>query len=760
MEENKELQNQNQDPENTPERAENTQDATNSSEEQNLQGQEQQTDDAGSSTREPDNTETPEEAETENPQESVKNADEADNAAKDQENDGQHDLASENKEDDAVTEQPEPENSEKEAPADNTVSQPPAEEQKADGENAETAAAETKSGESENAEEERIELNHDEDIYGADRHDESGDDDKNEENEELSEEVFHEKSREEVLEQLKEVVQVENINKIKNKIALIRSAFIQKTKEKKQEDYEKFVQKGAEDEEFVEQPDELEQQFNEVFGVYKQKKAEYNRKQEEQKKINLERKNEILDRLRALISSEEPLKKTYDDFRALQAEWRNTGMVPRGEVNELWKNYHFLVEKFFDKVKINQELRNMGLKKNLEKKIDLCEKAEELLLEENINKSFKLLQKYHEKWREIGPVPQEKNEETWQRFKSATDKINQRRREYYDERNEQREENYKAKLALCEKAEALLEEEKNSVKDWLNATDRINELFKLWRSIGRAPGKQNDEVWSRFKTTIDKFYSTKKLYFKELKDHQKENYNKKMEIIEQAEALKESEDWKGTKNELINLQKKWKAIGPVPRKHSEKMWKRFRGACDYFFNRRDEYFKNIHQHEDENLKKKQEIVEKVNAFELSGNKGKDLEELKAFQRAWSEIGFVPIKQKDTIQKAFKEALDKHFDALQVSSTEKNVFKYKQKLENIKDDPDAGRKIGKERGFLLNKIDKIEEDLKLWENNVGFLSDSKKSNQLRKEFEKKIERSKQELATLKTKLRYLDKADEE
>ncbi|MDZ7776697.1 MAG: DUF349 domain-containing protein [Bacteroidales bacterium] len=233
---------------------------------------------------------------------------------------------------------------------------------------------------------------------------------------------------------------------------------------------------------------------------------------------------------------------------------------------------------------------------------------------------------------------------------------------------------------------------KNGVKDWLNATDRIDELFQLWRRIGRAPGKQNDEVWSRFKTTIDKFYSTKKLFFKELKDHQKENYNKKMEIIEnQAEALKESEDWKGTKNELINLQKKWKAIGPVPRKHSEKMWKRFRGACDYFFNRRDRITRKIFisTKRSKTLRENGRFVEKVNAFELSGNKEKDLEELKAFQRAWSEIGFVPIKQKDTIQKAFKEALDKHFDALQVSSTEKNVSKYKQKLENIKDDPDAG-----------------------------------------------------------------------
>lgn len=745
MEENKELQNQNQEPEENREQVENTQNADNAAQE--------------NASQQPKKSES----------EDVSDQNQSEKASVDSDSSSQETSQKQEKEvsPEASEETPEeslseesPEEKEPEAVEENPQTEVDSKEEKPEAqESTEPKSEETPDSESD----EQIELGHDEDIYDTDRHkvpEHEDDHEEEEEQQELTEDFFLSKSREELLEMLKEVVQADNVNRVKNKIALIRSAFVQKTKEKKQEDYEKFVQKGAEDEEFVEQADELENQFNEVFGVYRKKKAEFNRQQEEQKKINLEKKNEILEKLRHLINSEEPLKKTYDEFRALQAEWRETGMVPRGEVNELWRNYHFLVEKFFDKVKINQELRDLGLRKNLQKKIELCEKAEELLLEENINKSFKLLQKYHEKWREIGPVPQDKNEETWQRFKSATDKINERRREYYDQRNEQREENYKAKLALCEKAEALLAEERSSVKDWLNATDRINELFKLWRSIGRAPGKQNDEVWNRFKSTLDKFFSAKKAFFKDLKDQQKENYNKKLEIIEQAEALKDSEDWKGTKNELINLQKKWKSIGPVPKKHSNKMWKRFRAACDHFFNRRDEYFKNIHQHEEENLKKKQEVLEKIKAFELSGDKRKDLDALKEFQREWSEIGFVPIKKKDAIQKEYKEALDKHFNALDVSTAEKNVMNYKQKLENIKEDPNANQKISKERTFLMNKISKMEEDLQLWENNVGFLSDSKKSNQLRDEFEKKIEKHKREISVLRTKLRYLEKTEDE
>ncbi len=620
-------------------------------------------------------------------------------------------------------------------------------------EDSESVEAKKKSGEDHDL----IEHKEDENIYGDD---ESHKDiqDEEEEDEELDEQTFHKLSREELLSQLEEAVQADNINKVKNKVALIKVAFIQKTKDKKQEDYEKFVEKGAEDEEFVEQQDELEKRFNEVFDVYKQKKAEYNKRQEEQKQENLKKKKAILERLRQLINSEETLKKTYDEFKELQGEWKKIGMVPRGEVNELWKNYHFLVEKFFDKVKINKELRDLGLKKNLQKKVELCEKAEELLLEDDINKAFKLLQKYHEKWKEIGPVPREYNESIWQRFKSATDKINDRRREFYRERSEKREENYKAKLALCEKAEALAAKENKTVKEWLNSTDKMNELFKMWRSIGRAPSRKNEEVWNRFKSSLDLFFGAKKEFFKQLKHKQKENYNKKLDIIKQAEALQDSTDWKNTKEELIKLQKQWKDIGPVPKKHADKIWKRFRAACDHFFNRRDEYFKNLHKNEEENLKKKEELIERVKNFKPSEDKDKDIKTLKDFQREWMEIGFVPIKEKNRVQNEFKEAIDKHFDKLKVSSTEKNALNYKQKLENIKDEPNAERKIDKEKGIVLNKIKKLQEDIQLWENNIGFLAETKKSNQLREEFERKIEKAKQELSLQEAKLRYLDEAD--
>lgn len=748
MEENKELQNQNQNSENKEEKVENSQNANEASESKEQIPE-----------KKPDEVSEPSVEKDVQPSEEPK-PDEVKEKETEAESSGSEEKSTEEEAEGVeASEKGEPDEKDEVAQDETQEQEPETSEPKPEQESASPQKEPADDGQSSVSGEGQDVITHheNEDIYGDDAHQES--DEEEEHQEELTEEELNNKTREELLELMKEAVQEEYVNKVKKRIALIRSAFVQKTKDKKQEDYEKFVDKGAEDEEFVEQPDELDEQFNSVFSVYRQKKAEFNRQQEELKKVNLEKKNEILEKLRELISSEESLKKTYDEFKNLQGEWRAIGMVPRGEVSELWRNYHFLVEKFFDKVKINQELRDLGLKKNLERKIDLCEKAEELLLEDNINKSFKLLQKYHQKWREIGAVPQDKNEEIWQRFKAATDKINERRRDYYEERNEQREENYKAKLALCEKVEELYAEERKTIKDWLNATDRVNELFKLWKSIGKAPGKQNDEVWHRFKTSLDKFFTDKKEYFKELKSYQKDNYNKKLAIIERAEELKDSEDWKATKSELIELQKQWKKIGPVPRKHSEKVWKTFRAACDHFFNRRDEYFKNVHQHEDENLKKKQEIIEKVKAFELSGNKNQDIETLKNFQREWSEVGFVPIKAKDKIQKEFKEALDKHFDKLNVSNIEKNVLNYKQKVEQIKEDPNAGDRIGRERKVLYGKIKQLEEDLQLWENNIGFLANSKKSNQLKSEFEKKIERAKKELAMLKAKQRYLDNADE-
>jgi hypothetical protein len=430
-------------------------------------------------------------------------------------------------------------------------------------------------------------------------------------------------------------------------------------------------------------------------------------------------------------------------------------MVPKTEVNNLWQNYHFLVEKFFDKVKINKELKDLDLKKNLEQKIELCEKAEELLIEPSILKSFKQLQRYHEMWKEVGPVPDDKKDEIWDRFKSATDKINMRRREHYKILQDDQENNLAAKTALCEKAENLLTQEVNSIREWQEMTRHFNELFKIWKSIGPGPKKQNDEIWDRFKVALDNFFTEKKEYFGKLKDQQVNNYNLKLDLCVQAEALRDSTDWRETTRELINLQNEWKNIGPVPRKNADKIWKRFRTACDEFFSNKQNHFSSIRDEEGSNLKKKEELIKQVEEYVFEGSKSDNLSILKDFQRQWTETGHVPFKDKDRLQNAFRDAINKQLDKLNISNAEMNLANYRTKFDVIKNTPDGDRQVYRERTFMQNKVAKLREDIMLWENNIGFLADSKKANLLKDEFEKKIEKAKAEVITLEAKLKFLN-----
>ncbi|MBN2174155.1 MAG: DUF349 domain-containing protein [Bacteroidales bacterium] len=567
---------------------------------------------------------------------------------------------------------------------------------------------------------------------------------------------YDELSREELVTQLEEILQEDKIEEIKKRVALIKVAFLKLNKEVQHEKYEKYIDEGGDKEEFAVVEDPIEKRFNEAFAVYRDKRQAFLEEQEKGKQNNLEAKKIILEELKALIDSEESLKRTYDEFKELQEKWKGIGMVPKGEVNNLWQNYHFLVEKFFDKVKINKELRDLDLKKNMEAKIELCEKAEELLIENSIIKSFKQLQKYHEQWKEIGPIPQDKKDEIWERFKNATEKINQRRREHYNKLQEVQKNNYIAKAALCEKAEEILQFENTSIKDWQHNTDQITELLKVWKTIGPAPRKQNDEIWDRFKTSLDTFFTAKKEYFQNIKDEQLNNYNLKIEICVQAEALKTSTDWRKTSQDLINLQKEWKNIGPVPRKHSDKIWKRFRAACDEFFNNKSNYFSNIGKHEEENLKLKESLIQQVIEFKFDSNKNANLDKLKDFQRQWTEIGHVPMKVKDRIQIEFRNAINKKLDELKISQTEMQTLNYKHRIENIKDNPNANRIIYNERNTLVIKRKKLEEEINLWENNIGFLAHSKKADLLRQEFEKKIEMAKKDLALLTEKIKFLNR----
>lgn len=570
-------------------------------------------------------------------------------------------------------------------------------------------------------------------------------------------------SREELVSKLEELVKESDVQKIKNDVSRIKVAFLKLNKDFKHEAYQKLVAlsdntegEGEESETPTVVPDdEVEERFKAAFQIYKHNKSKYNEEQEKLKIQNLEAKNLILEELKALIGSEETLKKTYDEFKILQERWKTIGMVPKTEVNNLWQNYHFLVEKFFDKVKINKELKDLDLRKNLEAKMELCEKAEELLLETSIIKTFKQLQQYHEDWKEIGPVPQDKKDELWERFRSATDKINERRREYYNEMQEGLEQNLAAKTILCEKAEQLIAGEYDSIKSWQDGTNQITEILQIWKTLGPAPKKQNNEIWARFKTSLDAFFNAKKEFYNKLKEQQMHNYNLKLDLCVQAEALRNSTDWRNTTRELINMQNEWKNIGPVPRKQSDKIWKRFRSACDEFFQTKSAYFKNVSGHEEENMKLKLELIEKAKAFEVGENRNEAVEALKDFQRQWMDIGHVPIKEKEKLQTEFRAIINKHFEKLKMESISMGASNYRNRVDRMaKDSPDAGRVISKERNFVQGKIQQLQDEIKTWENNIGFFASSKTANLLKQEFEKKIDKAKDELQLLEAKLKML------
>jgi hypothetical protein len=561
-------------------------------------------------------------------------------------------------------------------------------------------------------------------------------------------------SREQLVLELEKAVNEPDLNTVKTRIALIKVAFLKKKKEENLLQYEQIAEGDGTKETAAPAEDHLETRFNEFFNIYKANKARFNEEQEKIKLLNLKGKNQILEELRVLVSSEETLKKTYDEFKNLQDRWKDIGMVPRTEINNLWQNYHFLVEKFFDKVKLNKELKDLDLKKNLEAKIALCEKTEELLLETSVLKTFKKLQKYHEEWKDIGPVPLDKKDEIWERFKNTTDKINERRREHYSKVEDEQQKNFETKSALCEQAEEVLTLHNETVKDWQTNTNKVNELLKIWKSIGSVPQKTNTEIWNRFKSSLDGFFANKKDFFDKLKDQQVHNYNLKVELCMQAESLKTSTDWKKTSNDLIRMQNEWKALGPVPKKYSDKIWKRFRAACDDFFNAKSFYFSNLQSNEADNLAKKLDVINRLKEMQFGPDKNQNLTILKTFQREWTEIGHIPIKEKDKIQNEFRGLINECLDKLNISEVEMTAISFQSHIDSLKNDPQAKRLISKERELLFGKISKMKEDINLWENNIGFLANSKNAVILKEEFEKKINKAKSDVKVMEAKLKLL------
>lgn len=563
-------------------------------------------------------------------------------------------------------------------------------------------------------------------------------------------------SREQLVEALNELLQ-QDVQKIKNRVARIRAQFTTLNKEIQQQNYEAFLAGGGLKEDYQNMEDAVSNAFQKLYAVYRQRRQKFQDDLDALKKKNLEAKQAILDELRQLIDrDEENIKKTYDEFNTIQDKWKSIGDVPRESLNDLWQNYHFLIEQFFNKVKINKELRMLDLKRNLEQKIQLCEHAEELIVETSITKAFKGLQELRDKWREIGPVPTEQNEEIWQRFCNAANQIDERRKEYYEQRKEEFDKNLLAKQALIDKASELTENTPESVKQWNDVTTELDELLKLWKTIGPVPREQNDEIWNKFKGMLDTFYTAKKDYFGKMRDEQTDNYNKKIDLCLKAEAIAKREDWKKATAELLQLQEEWKQTGAVSRKVSEKIWQRFRGACDEFFAKKSEYYNNIHGSEQANLEKKEALLAELKAHQFGDDKDENLSVIKDFQRQWMEIGFVPMAEKDRLQKEFRSTINSYFEQLKISAREAEETAYRERIRNVAGD--TKKFVRGERQELQDKIEKLRSDLNLWENNLGFLANSKQADLLKQEFEKKMQGARQQIALLQAKIKILNETE--
>jgi hypothetical protein len=564
-------------------------------------------------------------------------------------------------------------------------------------------------------------------------------------------------SKNELVETLGLIIENRPPSEIREDVERIKTLFYKKLKHETEERKAKFLEGGGKIEEYKIWVDPLDYRVKELLDKYREKKNDYTKVQETEKYENLKKKYDIIDKIKDLVNREESINKTFHDFRTLQNDWHSIGVVPQSSLKDLWENYHHSVEVFYDYIKINKELRDLDLKKNLEAKVLLCEKAEELLLEPNPVNAFRSLQDFHNQWREIGPVPQESKNEIWERFKEATSQINKRHHEYFEKQKDDQRKNLDAKLALCEEVEAINLMEIKNFRDFDERADKIVSLQKMWRTIGFAPKKQNNKVYQRFREACDTFFEKKRTFYADNKETQLNNLQLKTELCIQAESLKESTDWKSTSDSLIKLQKEWKEIGPVPRKQSEKTWKRFRKACDQFFNRKAEFFANLDTSYEDNLKAKIAVIEELEKFEPGTDVQAAFERLKDLQRKWTEIGFVPFNKKEEITNRYRNALNNEFDKLKIADEDKSILKYRTKLDNLKTNPKASRKVRNERDKFFTKIKQLESDIVLWENNIGFFAKSTNADTMIREVQEKIESAKKMIKTLEEKVRMIDQS---
>ena len=491
----------------------------------------------------------------------------------------------------------------------------------------------------------------------------------------------------------------------------------------------------------------MEAAFKGVYANYKRERAEYNRQQDAQREENFVQKQAVIEDLKTLVEKQEDISSTFPTFRELQNRWREIGPVPATKFRDLNDTYQFYVEKFYDMVKINRDLRDLDFKKNLEAKEEFCQAAERLAENENVVEAFRELQKLHEQWKEFGPVAKEFRDSIWDRFKAATAVINKKYQAYFEGQKEKQQENLEEKTKLCEQVEAIAEKEVKSSNEWNQLSSEIEEIQKKWRTIGFATKKENQKIYDRFRAACDKFFARKREYYSQFKDSMNENMDKKIALIEKAEALKDSKEWKKTTEALIELQKQWKEIGAVPRKKSEQLWKRFRAACDAFFTERDKNSKPENDYYG-NLKAKRALIDEINAYESKGAEA-DQEAAREFAEKWRAIGFVPYKEKENVQKAYSEAFQAKFPDF-------STRRPRTEGRGV----GSSRKPLSEKDRLVQEYNKLQQDIVTYENNIGFFSASKNSEPLIKQMQERIEAAKVELKELEAQILKAQESEEE
>lgn len=555
--------------------------------------------------------------------------------------------------------------------------------------------------------------------------------------------------------QLVEVLQnlaQQPVNEVKEDVVRVRVAFAAIRKEELAKEKEAFIAKGNEEAAFAPAADELEEQFKSLYAEIKEKRAAYNAAQDALKAENLAKKREIISKINEIAEDADNVNRQYSTVQQLQQDFKAIGEVPSENDTEVWKSYQVAVERFYDLLKMNKELRDYDFKKNLEQKQALCAEAEALDVEADIVDAFKKLQQLHTSWREIGPVSKEIREELWTRFKNASAVINKKYQSFFEERKANEKKNAEGKEALCVKIEAISTDNLKTYAAWDEATKAIIGLQEEWKKLGFASRKVNTELFARFRKSCDEFFAKKAEFFKRMKDELAANLAKKIELCEKAEALKDSTEWKKTTDALIALQKEWKTVGPVVKKHSDAVWKRFIAACDAFFEEKKKQNVNVHSVEHENLKQKKDIIAQINSI-LENKETEDApNKVRELMKKWQEVGHVPYKEKDKVYAEYKAAIDKAFEQLDMKAKKARMANFANSINQMSD---TG-KVYHERERLVRAYEMKSQELKTYENNLGFFNaQSKSGNSLVKEMERKIANIKEEIAMLEQKIKLID-----